>query len=236
VSRTTDAGATWNDWSGGQLSDGTAVSAIVPALVTRSPADPAARLCWKTAPPRTSRRKPATTCALYFPNHHHNLTGAFLDFWKAYGGETVFGDPRTEAFVLHGTLVQYTDRFRLEWRNGRVVTAPLGLLLTRGHAYPTVPPVPATADRRYFGSTGHTLSGPFLTFWRLHHGALLLGAPISQPVHETNDDGTGRVYIVQWFAHGRLDYHPELTGTGYDVEVGLVGKQDLQRRGWLPRA
>ena len=34
--------------------------------------------------------------------------------------------------------------------------------------------------------------------------------------------------------NGRLEYHPALAGTGKDVLLGLVGKQDLQRRGWVP--
>ncbi len=57
--------------------------------------------------------------------------------------------------------------------------------------------------------------------------------PISEPVREQNGDGTGRLYLVQYFQNGRLEYHPELTGTSYVVEVGQVGRQVLQQRGWL---
>jgi hypothetical protein len=38
---------------------------------------------------------------------------------------------------------------------------------------------------------------------------------------------------VQWFTNGRLEYHPELAGTRYEVEIGLCGKQALQRHSWL---
>jgi hypothetical protein len=31
-----------------------------------------------------------------------------------------------------------------------------------------------------------------------------------------------------------LEYHPELAGTRYTVELGLAGKEDLARRGWTP--
>jgi hypothetical protein len=37
---------------------------------------------------------------------------------------------------------------------------------------------------------------------------------------------------VQWFEQGRLEYHPELAGTRYEVELGLVGLQALRQRGW----
>jgi hypothetical protein len=31
-----------------------------------------------------------------------------------------------------------------------------------------------------------------------------------------------------------LEYHPELAGTRYALELGLLGVQVLQQRGWLP--
>jgi hypothetical protein len=74
--------------------------------------------------------------------------------------------------------------------------------------------------------------GRFLSYWRTHNDARLLGAPISEPVREGNDDGSGRQYLVQWFGQGRLEYHPELAGTRYEVELGLVGLQALRQRGW----
>jgi hypothetical protein len=106
-------------------------------------------------------------------------------------------------------------------------------VLTAGRVFPTVAPLPATPDRLYFASTHHSLSGRFLAFWRRRHGDILLGAPIAEPTHEQNNDGSGRTYLVQWFENGRLEYHPEFAGTRYEVELGLTGKQDLQRRGWL---
>jgi hypothetical protein len=84
----------------------------------------------------------------------------------------------------------------------------------------------------FFARTGHTLAGRFLSYWRTHNGAQLLGAPISEPFREGNDDGSGRHYLVQWFKRGRLEYHPELAGTRYEVELGLVGLQALRQRGW----
>ncbi len=59
-------------------------------------------------------------------------------------------------------------------------------------------------------------------------------SPQSASRCEQNGDGTGRTYQVQYFENARTEYHPELAGTRYEVELGLVGKEALQRRGWLP--
>jgi hypothetical protein len=216
--RTTDGGATWYDASGGDLSYDHNVTALALATVVHTPADPVG---------------PACCGAQYFPQKQHNLQGLFLAFYRRYGGLDTFGYPRTEEFMENGVVMQYTERFLLEDVAGHVVPAALGRALTAGRGFPRVAPFPATASRLYFASTGHTLSGAFLRYWRTHHGTILLGAPIAEPDHEMNGDGTGRTYLIQWFENGRLEYHPELAGTRYAVEIGLCGKQDLQRRGWL---
>ncbi len=214
---TTDGGVNWNDWAGGNT-DSEVVSALMLVPVQRLPSDPAAPQC----------------CGVrYFSQTNHNLGGAFLAFWQHYGGVDVFGYPRTEPFTDNGHVAQYTDRFELEYVKGHVITPPLGRVLTTGRSFPRIAPFPATHGRLYFSTTGHSLSGRFLTFWQSHHGSILLGAPISEVTREQNGDNTGRVYRVQWFQNGRLEYHPELAGTRYEVEIGLTGKQNLQRIGWL---
>jgi hypothetical protein len=172
--------------------------------------------------------------ARYFPHSHHNFGGPFLAFWQRYGGLATFGEPRTEPFHERGSLVQYTDRFELERVGGQVDTFRLGYMLTSQRTIPRVAPVASTPTRLYFAGTGHTLSGRFLAYWRTHHGATLLGAPLSEVIMEGNGDGSGRRYPLQWFEKGRLEYHPELAGTRYALELGLLGVQVLQQRGWLP--
>lgn len=71
-----------------------------------------------------------------------------------------------------------------------------------------------------------------LSYWCTHNGAQLLRTAISEPFRAGNDDGSGRQYLVQWFEQRRLEYHPELAGTRYEVELGLVGLQALRQRGW----
>jgi len=174
------------------------------------------------------------TGARYFAQTGHTMSGAFLTFYTRYGGLATFGYPRTEPFMENGHLVQYTERFALNMIGGRVATAPLGRTLSADSSYPAAPAFTSTATKLYFSATGHGISGPFLDYWKAHNGAVLLGAPISQVVKETNGDGTHRKYRLQWFERGRLEYHPELSGTRYSVLLGLVGKQDLIQRGWLP--
>lgn len=178
---------------------------------------------------------PRLCCGAHvFAQTGHALSGAVLAFYQAQGGLTALGYPRTEPFVEAGHLRQYTDRALLDQVGGTVTPAPLGRLLTTGRTFPRPASFASTPTRRYFRSTGHSLTGRFLAYWRTHQGALLLGAPLAEVTYETNDDGSQRTYAVQWFENGRLEYHPALAGTGEHVLLGLVGKQDLQRRGWVP--
>ncbi len=163
----------------------------------------------------------------YFPQTHHTLAGPFLTFWARYGSVDTFGYPRSEPFVRDARLAQYTDRALLRMVDGQVVPAPLGRLLTVGRRFAAVAPFRSTHDRLYLPATRHSLSGRFLDYWRSHHGPLLLGAPLSEVVVEGNGDGSGRRYPLQWFERGRLEYHPELAGTRYAVELGLLGLQAL---------
>lgn len=130
--------------------------------------------------------------------------------------------------------MQYTERFRLQLVNGQVQVAALGCLLTATRAYTPVAAFVSTAQRLYFAATRHSLSGSFLRYWRSHKGTTLLGAPIAEPSVEPTNDGHGGVYLVQWFENGRLEYHPESARTGQAVSIGQTGRQDLQRRSWLP--
>jgi hypothetical protein len=173
------------------------------------------------------------TQSRFFRQTKHNLVGTFLSFWLQCGGLDTFGYPRSEPFVENARWVQYMDRFELALQEGHIAAVPLGRLLTARRFFPRVAPFASRGDLMYFPSTGHTLGGRFRAFWQTHHGSLLLGSPISEVTRETNRDGSGRAYQMQWFENGRLEYHPEFAHTRYEIEFGLVGKQALQRRGWL---
>ncbi len=205
--RSMDGGKTWR-----RLLDGVR---LLPNVELSTPVSPVRSACCS---------------GRFFPQTGHSLSGLFLAYYQRYGGLDTFGYPRTEPFTDTGHLAQYTDRFLLEQTSLGVRPAPLGRLLTQGRffAFPTAP------TGQYVPATGHSLSGAFLAYWRAHHGATLLGAPIAEPTHEQNGDGSRRTYLVQWCENGRLEMHPEQTDTRYQVQLGLVGKQALRQRGWLP--
>lgn len=67
--------------------------------------------------------KPATQASgvQFFPETQHNLAAPFLEYWKANGGLTTFGYPRSEQFQEKSQadgktyLVQYFERNRIEY-------------------------------------------------------------------------------------------------------------------------
>lgn len=168
----------------------------------------------------------------YVSASHHTIRGAFLSFYNRFGNLMIFGLPLTEAFSENGQTVQYFERARMVYSGSGIRLTPLGSQVTAGRYFPTVAPFGPTSGRIYF-YTGHSLAGQFLTYWRKHNGGYLFGAPISEPLYEQNGDGTGRTYLVQYFQNARLEYHPELAGTRYVVQVGQLGRQVLKDRGWL---
>lgn len=51
----------------------------------------------------------------YFPQTQHNLSGAFLKYWKSHGGLSIFGYPISEELSENGYTVQYFQRNRFEY-------------------------------------------------------------------------------------------------------------------------
>ena len=95
---------------------------------------------------------------------------------------------------------------------------------------PTPPPPPPFSGM-YFTETQHTLTGPFLQFWKQGGGLPVFGFPISEPVVEKNADD-GKSYTVQYFERTRLEYHPEFTDNPLPVLEGLLGNDLIRSGGW----
>ncbi len=55
-----------------------------------------------------------TTTRRYFPQTGHSLSGAFLSFWRTYGGLQVFGLPISEPTTSGTTVIQYFQNARFE--------------------------------------------------------------------------------------------------------------------------
>jgi photosystem II stability/assembly factor-like uncharacterized protein len=218
IYRSDDNGSHW--YFSGRSFDNSEILVLASAGRTSLPTDPV------PAPPGNPYG------VRYFSQTHHIVRGPFLSFYTKYNGLKIFGLPLTEEFTEGGHLVQYFERSLMVYSNGRITLAPLGSQLTAGRSFAPVPCCPPPGDL-YFWQTGHSLSGQFLKFWRDHNGSFLFGYPISQPLYAQNGDGTGRTYLVQYFQNARMEYHPELAGTGNVVTLGLLGQQALRQRGWL---
>ncbi|MCA1723008.1 MAG: glycoside hydrolase family protein [Thermomicrobia bacterium] len=94
---------------------------------------------------------------------------------------------------------------------------------------PTPPPPPFSG--MYFTETSHTLTGPFLQFWKQGGGLPVFGYPISEPIIEKNADD-GKLYTVQYFERTRLEYHPEFKDNPLPVLEGLLGNDLIRSGGW----
>jgi hypothetical protein len=150
------------------------------------------------------------------------IDARFVRLWRVRGGLAIFGLPLTDTIVLpSGITVQYFERARLEYHPelaGTQYEVLIGLLgVELGYATaPVAAPTSAAELRWYFPATGHLVAGSFRSYWQTRGGLLLFGYPISEVVTEN-----GRQ--VQYFERARLELHPELAGTPYEVQLGHLG-------------
>ena len=102
------------------------------------------RTRWRVFPAaRSSQTRPGER---FFPETSHSISGAFLEFWEAHDGATVFGAPLSEALWEStggaSVRVQYFERARLEQgptsTGGRITVSALGResALARGLVLP----------------------------------------------------------------------------------------------------
>jgi hypothetical protein len=89
-----------------------------------------------------------------------------------------------------------------------------------------------TPGRDWFPETRHTVAYGFRDFWLRHGGVAAFGYPISEEFDE-RDPATGKVFTTQYFERARFEWHPELRGTEYEVQLGLLVREDLGAARWL---
>ncbi len=165
----------------------------------------------------------------YFEETKHNITHGFRSYWHANGGLARFGYPLTEEFVENGVSVQYFERARFEFRDGRVVLGSIGTELAQGMTGQPFRPIPffvSTDDNIYFGPTRHSISGPFLDYWRANGRIDGMGYPISEAYSPR--DGLE----IQWFERARFEWHRNLP-EGRRIALANIGTELLQKRGWI---
>ncbi|MCL4541494.1 MAG: NBR1-Ig-like domain-containing protein [Chloroflexi bacterium] len=173
----------------------------------------------------------------YFAQTGHNIMWPFDGFFAQYGGLNAFGYPRTEALHEDGLLVQYFQRGRMEYhpelpQGQQIQLTLLGTRLTQDQQpFPKAAPSPTTATNEFFPQTGHSVSFGFLAYYRAHGGLPIFGYPISEEFPLAGVPGG----TAQWFQRARLEYRPQLLGTPYAIQPGLLGDEYLTEvLGWLP--
>ena len=182
--------------------------------------------------PPPSRPDPTSR---YYTETGHYVSGDFLTYYRANpNGADLFGLPLTEAFQeqLLGAsthLVQYFERVRMEWhpdlpQGQQVQLGALGYTMLEGRRFDRLPTLPSTANRAYFPETGHTLSSGFLSYWKTKGGLRVFGYPISEEMGEGG-------LTVQYFERARFEYHKDLVGTPYAVQLSPVGYYALKEGG-----
>lgn len=199
--------------------------------------------------------------ARYFAQTGHSLSGEFLSYYITHGLEldergtsereslALFGYPISEPFdeINPDTgeiyRVQYFERARMELHPEnqaayRVLLGRLAFVALRSRTLsePQIPnpnqgELPAGCQR--FSETGYDLCAPLRSFWEKNGGLPVFGLPVVNARDELSQTD-GKTYLTQWFERERLEYHPELRGTAYEVLLGLMGSEELRMRGYLP--
>lgn len=106
----------------------------------------------------------------------------------------------------------------------------MGLTAGVAMAQPSTEPVEPQEGCEYFDSTGHNLCEPFEAYWNTNGGLEVFGYPVTEAVEETNAD-LGVDLLTQYFERERLEYHPENEGTEYEILLGRLGADLLERQG-----
>lgn len=173
---------------------------------------------------------------LYIPETQQFVAGGFKSFWQANGGPQIFGFPLTTEFTEQHPetgeeiVVQYFERVKLEYHpeapeDNRIRLALLGYEQRPENETEPVEPFENTEVSRYFPETGYGISFGFKEFWEQNGGLELFGFPITG---EFNENGR----TVQYFERARFEFDPESETS--EVSLGLLGREALQDRGWLP--
>jgi hypothetical protein len=175
-----------------------------------------------------------------FPQTGYSVWGPFEQYWRTHGGLAQFGMARTGVYPAGNDYdAQWFERALFTYTPGnpepyKVQLQLLGSVITenrRGEA--PFQRAPAANTGRYFPATGHNLAGKLLDYWSRTGGLPIYGYPISEQFPERSI-GDGHDYIVQYFERNRLELHPEQAGTPYEVQLGLLGSELLDKQGGPP--
>ncbi|MEI7772959.1 MAG: hypothetical protein WCI67_23415, partial [Chloroflexales bacterium] len=162
-----------------------------------------------------------------FPQTGHTLRGLFRAFWEANGSTAIFGYPISEEYAdPNGVTIQWFERSRFEFVTVggklQVALGNVGAESIGDRAFPKVPPIKDTPDRRYIPETQHVIQYGFKQIWETRGTARIFGYPLSEEIQEVLDDGEW--HTVQYFEKARFEYWPNLP-PGQRVLLSHLGRR-----------
>jgi hypothetical protein len=174
--------------------------------------------------PRTAAAQSGERC---FAETGFCIAGPIRTYWERNGGLPVFGYPisaqREELAEGRSIQVQWFERDRLEIQaDGTLTAGRLGAryLELAGRPWFFNEDGRALRGCLFVPQTGYNVCGSFRDYWERNGGVERFGYPITNEIEERLN---GRVYRVQYFERRRLEDHPQLAGTPYEVQLGLLG-------------
>lgn len=177
-----------------------------------------------------------------FPQTGQTVWGPFEKYWNEHGGLAQFGLPRTS---VYGVAVGGAgDAYDAQWferalftynpKNAdpfKVQLQLLGASATENRRDEAAfKPATKLSGASFFQETSHNLSGKLLQYWQSTGGLPVYGYPISEQFTEVSKSD-GKAYTVQYFQRNRLELHPEMAGTRFEVQLGLLGSEMLDKEG-----
>ncbi|HVB64448.1 MAG TPA: prenyltransferase/squalene oxidase repeat-containing protein [Nitrolancea sp.] len=78
----------------------------------------------------------------------------------------------------------------------------------------------------FYQETGHNACNGFLAYWNHFGGVDSFGYPLTEEFTAV-DAATGRTTTVQYFQRARFEWHPGSAPQRYDVQLGLLGSEQL---------
>ncbi|TVR69868.1 MAG: class A beta-lactamase-related serine hydrolase [Sphaerobacteraceae bacterium] len=112
-------------------------------------------------------------------------------------------------------------------RSSLLIVMVLTLLIS---AVGTVAASEESTECETAGPDGVSICGEILDHWNDYGGPDTYGYPLAPAADELNSD-TDKTMTVQYFAHARLEIHPEFEGTPYYVQAGRLGAELLAKDG-----
>ncbi len=185
----------------------------------------------------------------YFSETGHYLSGRFRQYSESTPNALyVFGFPLTKVYMERSTdgqmyMTQYFERARFEYHPennqpydvlltllGNEITAQRGAEQEFQRVGPQDFGDAAQGCQGYSPETGHNVYGIICRFWNNFGGLQNFGYPTSERFFEVNQEN-GQTYEVQYFERNRFEIHPEYEGSQYEVLLGFLGKERMNRIG-----